>query len=87
MSEEKTRLEVSYTFPLLFGYHRDFNNGFVAAFLTKTISVGGKDLKYEIWDTAGQERYHRFVLGRRKVKISHFCLVWPLCITEMQPVL
>mmetsp|Transcript_17532 Transcript_17532/g.22294 ORF Transcript_17532/g.22294 Transcript_17532/m.22294 type:complete len:206 (-) Transcript_17532:90-707(-) len=29
-----------------------------AAFLTKTISVGGKDLKYEIWDTAGQERYH-----------------------------
>lgn len=28
-----------------------------AAFLSKTISVSGKRVKFTIWDTAGQERY------------------------------
>ena len=54
--EEKTPSEVSY-------YHTEWcvkaYRLFVAAFLTKTIDVSGKRVKFEIWDTAGQERYHR----------------------------
>ena len=26
--------------------------------MSKTISVNGKNIKYQIWDTAGQEKYH-----------------------------
>ncbi|XP_036361701.1 ras-related protein Rab5 isoform X1 [Octopus sinensis] len=29
-----------------------------AAYLTKTIIVKGRQIKFDIWDTAGQERYH-----------------------------
>jgi small GTP-binding protein len=29
-----------------------------AAFMTKTITVEGSTVSYQIWDTAGQERYH-----------------------------
>ncbi|KAL5006040.1 hypothetical protein ScPMuIL_017198 [Solemya velum] len=29
-----------------------------AAFLTQTVNVQGKNIKFDIWDTAGQERYH-----------------------------
>mmetsp|Transcript_19393 Transcript_19393/g.18741 ORF Transcript_19393/g.18741 Transcript_19393/m.18741 type:complete len:203 (-) Transcript_19393:1144-1752(-) len=29
-----------------------------ASFMSKTISVNGKNIKYQIWDTAGQEKYH-----------------------------
>ena len=29
-----------------------------AAFLTQTLTVDERTVKFEIWDTAGQERYH-----------------------------
>ena len=29
-----------------------------AAFLTQSVEIDGKTVKFEIWDTAGQERYH-----------------------------
>jgi small GTP-binding protein len=29
-----------------------------AAFMTETVTIPGKKVKFEIWDTAGQERYH-----------------------------
>ena len=29
-----------------------------AAFLTQTLTVDDRTVKFEIWDTAGQERYH-----------------------------
>eukprot|EP01104_Vermistella_antarctica_P001747 TRINITY_DN1186_c1_g1_i1.p1 TRINITY_DN1186_c1_g1~~TRINITY_DN1186_c1_g1_i1.p1 ORF type:complete len:209 (+),score=31.15 TRINITY_DN1186_c1_g1_i1:224-850(+) len=32
-----------------------------AAFLTKTLTVNGEPVKFELWDTAGQERYHSLV--------------------------
>lgn len=29
-----------------------------ASFMSKMITVNGKNIKYQIWDTAGQEKYH-----------------------------
>mmetsp|Transcript_35362 Transcript_35362/g.72210 ORF Transcript_35362/g.72210 Transcript_35362/m.72210 type:complete len:201 (-) Transcript_35362:98-700(-) len=29
-----------------------------AAFMSKTLTVDGEPVKYQIWDTAGQEKYH-----------------------------
>ena len=37
-----------------------------ASFMSKMITVNGKNIKYQIWDTAGQEKYHS--LARKKIE-------------------
>jgi GTPase SAR1 family protein len=44
-----------------------------ASFMSKMITVNGKNIKYQIWDTAGQEKYHS--LARKSEHSVLFCFV------------
>ena len=48
-----------------------------AAFMSKSIVVGGNSVTYQIWDTAGQERYHSIA---RKSSIENCEFASPLCL-------
>ena len=44
-----------------------------ASFMSKMITVNGKNIKYQIWDTAGQEKYHS--LARKKMENNFYARV------------
>ena len=37
-----------------------------ASFMSKIVTVDGKQTKFQIWDTAGQEKYHSLARKKRK---------------------